>query len=473
MANSYGTDNLVLQGTTGSLQDADGNVLLGTDSTGGSAILSGPALIRETYYGVANGDFSLPSNETGTASFISDDNPLPYFTHARLASSSAGTVGFQSIEDSTTPSGYKLRAVASAGATTGGTATLSRKFFLGNNAGRDTSLLITTSLVLGTATANTSLRKLGIKGVFYGSDGTTSVGTAVNVNEGYDVWLGYFGAGTFTYPSEPIAYLPPSSAAYLEVSLTNASIGSVATEKFIDLLDFSVYRNPPAFVAYGVNDTTQRVFLDASSLVAGTSNPGAATASFTFEMGTAVFDGGTLKDDVQLYGGTVGFASSGVPSAAVSRDADKSALKITGPLYQSSMTTAGYDRGGSSDSTTITTAGTYYALTNAEVSFTPAYVGQRFLITLTGYGSLNTTVIQYLFVRSNIVDSSNVNIVDLGFSRADNFGTSGRGATVAFTKVWTADAAAARKYKLYGTVQTTNGLTLSLAYTQMSVVPLG
>lgn len=471
MANNYGTDSLVLQGAIGNLQDADGNVLLGTDSTGGSAVLSGPALIRETYYGVANGDFSLPSNETGTASFISDDNPLPYWTHTRVASSSAGTVGFQSIEDSTTPSGYKLRAVATAGATTGGTATLSRKFFLGNNGGRDSALLITNSLVLGTANSSPN-RTFGIRGVFYGADGTTAVGTAINITASYDDWL-TLGVGTVTYPSEPVAYLPPSSAAYLEVSLTNASIGSVATEKFIDLLDFSVYRNPPAFVAYGINDTTQRVFLDASSLVAGTSNPGAATAVFTFEMGTAIFEGGSLKDDVRIYDGTVGFAASGTPSVALSRDSDKSALKVTGPLYQSSMTTAGYDKGGSSDTTTITTAGTYYALTNAEVSFTPAYIGQRFLITLTGYVSLNTTVIQYAFVRSNIVDSSNVNIVDLGFSRADNFGTSGRGATVAFTKVWTADAAAARKYKLYGTVQTTNGLVLSLAYTQMSVVPLG
>lgn len=133
---------------------------------------------------------------------------------------------------------------------------------------------------------------------------------------------------------------------------------------------------------------------------------------------------------------------------------------------------ATYDKGGSADVTTITTAATYYALTNAEVSFTPAYVGQRWLITMTAYGSLNTTVIQNAFVESRITDSSNTQIVSLGFSRFENFGTSGRGSAVAFTKVWVADAVAVRKFKLYGTAQTTNGLVLSLGYTQMSAIPL-
>jgi hypothetical protein len=132
-----------------------------------------------------------------------------------------------------------------------------------------------------------------------------------------------------------------------------------------------------------------------------------------------------------------------------------------------------YDRGGSADNTTITTAGTYYALTGAEVSFTPNYVGQRWLLAYTGYASLNTTTIQYCFVRANITDSSNTVLDTLGFGRADNFGQSGRGATVAVTKVWVADTTSARKFKLYGTAQTTNGLTLSLAYTQMTAIPIG
>lgn len=132
--------------------------------------------------------------------------------------------------------------------------------------------------------------------------------------------------------------------------------------------------------------------------------------------------------------------------------------------------TAGNDS--SSDTVTVTTAGTYYAIPNAEVSFTPDFSGQQFFVTMTGYCSLNTTTIQYAFVRVTLTDSSNVLVDTLGYGRADNFGTSGRGSTVAFNQIWTSDTTSARKIKLYGTVQTTNGLVLTLAYWQLNVMAL-
>lgn len=148
-------------------------------------------------------------------------------------------------------------------------------------------------------------------------------------------------------------------------------------------------------------------------------------------------------------------------------------LKTDDSLWAAGHVLSQFDKQGSADNTTITTAGTYYALTNAEVSFTPTFVGQRWLLAYTGYASINTTTIQYCFVRANVTDTSNTVLDTLGFGRADNLGQSGRGATVAVTKVWVADTTSARKFKLYGTVQTTNGLTLSLAYTQMTAIPIG
>lgn len=129
---------------------------------------------------------------------------------------------------------------------------------------------------------------------------------------------------------------------------------------------------------------------------------------------------------------------------------------------------------GTADSVTITTAGTYYAIggANCEVSFTPDFVGQKFFVTMTGYSSLNTTTIQYAFVRITLTDSSDTSIANLGFSRSENFGTSGRGGTVAFSTVWTADTTSPRKVKLYGTSQTTNGLVLTLSYWQLNVMAL-
>ena len=134
--------------------------------------------------------------------------------------------------------------------------------------------------------------------------------------------------------------------------------------------------------------------------------------------------------------------------------------------------TAGNDA--SADTVTVTTAGTYYAIggANCEVSFTPDFVGQQFFVTMTGYASLNTTTIQYAFVRVTLTDSANTLVETLGYGRADNFGTSGRGSTVAFNQIWTADTTSARKIKLYGTVQTTNGLVLSLAYWQLNIMAL-
>jgi hypothetical protein len=149
---------------------------------------------------------------------------------------------------------------------------------------------------------------------------------------------------------------------------------------------------------------------------------------------------------------------------------------ITGTnwLKLSSWNQAGAGRVGTADNVTVTTAGTYYAIggSTCEVSFTPDFVGQKFFITMTGYASLNTTTVQYAFVRVTLTDSADVSQGDLGFGRSENFGTSGRGGTVAFNTVWTADTTSARKIKLYGTAQTTNGLVLTLSYWQLNVMAL-
>lgn len=155
-------------------------------------------------------------------------------------------------------------------------------------------------------------------------------------------------------------------------------------------------------------------------------------------------------------------------------------LKTDDSLYVAGHTLTRVDRSGTGDNTTITTAGTYYPLTNAEIVFTPQFEGQRWLLAYTAYCSLNTTVVQYAFVRADVTANTAdpaTQISILGYGRSDNFGVSGRGSTVAVTKVYTVTAAdmtaGTRKFKLYGTTQTTSGLVLSLSYTQMTAIPLG
>jgi hypothetical protein len=185
----------------------------------------------------------------------------------------------------------------------------------------------------------------------------------------------------------------------------------------------------------------------------------------------------TAGTGVTVTGGTGNAATPTVAiGQAVATNSNVTFNQITASDYIKlsswNQATAGNDS--SSDTVTVTTAGTYYAIggANCEVSFTPDFVGQQFFVTMTGYCSLNTTTIQYAFVRVTITDSSNTLVETLGYGRADNFGTSGRGSTVAFNQIWTSDTTSARKIKLYGTVQTTNGLVLTLSYWQLNVMAL-
>jgi hypothetical protein len=199
-----------------------------------------------------------------------------------------------------------------------------------------------------------------------------------------------------------------------------------------------------------------------------------STSNITSGNFAATVSGGT---GVTVTGGT---GNASTPSIAIGQDVGTTSNvtfnQVTASDYikLSGWNQAGAGKSGTADTVTVTTAGTYYAIggSTCEVSFTPDFVGQKFFVTMTGYVSLNTTTVQYAFVRVSLTDSSNTVLSDLNFGRADNFGTSGRGGTVASNLVWTSDTTSARKIKLYGTTQTTNGLVLSLAYWQLNVMAL-
>lgn len=177
-----------------------------------------------------------------------------------------------------------------------------------------------------------------------------------------------------------------------------------------------------------------------------------------------------------VWDGTAWVEKTGGSDNVVLQGSSPSFANITGTdwLKLSSWNQASASNDGSSNTVTVTTAGTYYAIggSSCEVSFAPDFIGQKFFVTVTGYVSLNTTVVQYAFVRVDVTDSSDNQIAVLGYGRSDNFGTSGRGGTVALNKIWSADQQSTKKIKLYGTAQTTNGLVLSLSYWQINVMAL-
>jgi hypothetical protein len=310
MAN-YGTERVVLQDTTGVIQNDDGFPIISTDSNGESSYPFGSSLLREVVFGITNGDFSQPTAAIGTANFATVDNPLPYWGSSANSTPSIGTVGFQSVEDSTTPSGFKLRAIATAGATTGGTTTLSRMVALVANASRDVGFTSTLTVGIDATATNATNRTLSLAGVFYNADGTTIAGTAfaISPTSQFADYLSELGAGVKTYQLG--SFLPPATAAFLRYEFTVATTGTNATERWIDIIDVSLYRTPPILRTYNINDPNVFMTMSAGSITSfGTAlvmRGGTSTAN------TINLNNGTLTADYYITSGGVriGGAASG------------------------------------------------------------------------------------------------------------------------------------------------------------------
>lgn len=121
--------------------------------------------------------------------------------------------------------------------------------------------------------------------------------------------------------------------------------------------------------------------------------------------------------------------------------------------------------------TTVTTAGTYYAPASYEVSFTPSYTGQVFLIAVdishlySGTAGTTTAIVR-------ITDSVNATVVDY-FGRAatsaTTFSTAGQ---LHVTRAWTAgagDVGVVRKAKVYVT-HTVNASVVSCQYSSVQAI---
>ena len=72
---SVGSDQSSLGGSTGGVVDANGSLLLSTDTTGETSLLFGPAALREIQAGVANGDFAIPPDAIARAIAFAIEQP--------------------------------------------------------------------------------------------------------------------------------------------------------------------------------------------------------------------------------------------------------------------------------------------------------------------------------------------------------------------------------------------------------------
>jgi len=276
----------------------------------------------------------------------------------------------------------------------------------------------------------------------------------------------------------------PISASTTTAGATTVSVSTGVTSATVALGDHihtGVYQPSGTYVT-AVNGTAP---ITASTNTAGivTVGLGASYASSVHAHATSDVTSGNFVATLAAGTGVTVTGADGNASAktvaigqAVATSDNVTFNQVTASDYikLSGWNQAAAGNDASANTVTVTTAGTYYAIggSSCEVSFTPDFVGQDFFVTVTGYASLNTTTVQYCFVRVDVNNSTDGQIAVLGYGRSDNFGTSGRGGTVALNKIWVADSTSARKIKLYGTTQTTNGLVLSLSYWQINVMAL-
>lgn len=165
----YGTNLEGFGAFEGGVNADKGAPLISTSSDGETALLFGPAALREIQAGVANGDFAIPPDAAGDT--ITEANPLPYFTFTDV--NSAGAITCAVVADAAAPSGNLLRWSVAASTASGKSAKITRFVPVASSVNRAFTYIpeITVSASATTATVQTRIRMQ-----YFKLDQTTSTG---------------------------------------------------------------------------------------------------------------------------------------------------------------------------------------------------------------------------------------------------------------------------------------------------------
>ena len=167
MTEKYGTNISGLTAFEGDVSTDSGAPLIDTDSDGESALLFGPAAVREILAGIANGDFALPPDDAD--SNLSDENPLPYWT---FTDNSSGGITAAVVADASNGSGNVLRFTVNT--TNGNNAQLTRYVPIPGSRNREFVFNPEFTAVNATSTADAYVK---ISFQYYKEDQTTTTGT--------------------------------------------------------------------------------------------------------------------------------------------------------------------------------------------------------------------------------------------------------------------------------------------------------
>jgi len=230
----YGTNLEGFGAFEGGVNADKGAPLVSTSSDGETALLFGPAALREIQAGVANGDFAIPPDEADAT--ITAENPLPYWTFTDV--NSAGAITCKIVDDASSGSSNTLRWSITAASANSLSAKLTR--FIPVASTRNRAFAYSPELNTFAAT-NTAIATIRLQAQFYKSDQTTTTGTAMD--SGVFTFATMGTGSNWLQISGTTANAAPSDAAFCLVTITvaTAAAGTVVAST-IDIPEVRLIR---------------------------------------------------------------------------------------------------------------------------------------------------------------------------------------------------------------------------------------
>ena len=241
----YGTNLEGFGAFEGGVNADKGAPLVSTSSDGETALLFGPAALREIQAGCANGDFAIPPDAAGDT--ITEENPLPYWTFTDV--NSAGAITAAIVADAGAGSGNVLRFTVASGTLTGKSVTLTRYVPVASSASRSFAFYAEATFESGTlstqATATLSCQ-------FYKADLVTTTGSSFS--SGAYAFNDLVSATGITAPNiwavapDLTPATAPADAGYLKITITIATVATQSAARTIDLTEVRVAHGLPELI---------------------------------------------------------------------------------------------------------------------------------------------------------------------------------------------------------------------------------
>jgi len=236
----YGTNLEGFGAFEGGVNADKGAPLVSTSSDGETALLFGPAALREIQAGCANGDFAIPPDEADAT--ITAENPLPYWTFTDV--NSAGAITCAVVTDANTGSTNVLRWTVNSGTLTGKSATLTRYIPISSTLSRSFSYYLEASF---TSATNSAQSQVKVSGAFYKTDLTISTGA---FDSGQVPFSSLTSTTGVTAPANfdsgsLLSTTAPSDAAFLLLTITISTVATQSAARTIDLAEVNLYHGSP------------------------------------------------------------------------------------------------------------------------------------------------------------------------------------------------------------------------------------